>query len=39
MADADFYKQSPAIVAEATKRAAELEEELMHCLERWEELG
>ena len=39
MADPDFYKQDPAIITKATTRAAELEEELMHCLERWEELG
>jgi ATP-binding cassette subfamily F protein uup len=39
MADPDFYKQSSDIITQATTRAAELEEELMHCLERWEDLG
>ena len=39
MSDPDFYKQAPDIITAATTRAAELEEELMTCLERWEELG
>jgi len=39
MSDPNFYKQAPDIITVATTRAAALEEELMECLERWEELG
>ena len=39
MSDPEFYKQDQTTITKATTRAAELEEELMQCLERWEELG
>jgi ATP-binding cassette subfamily F protein uup len=39
MAEPEFYKQDAATITTATTRAAEIEEELLHCLERWEELG
>lgn len=39
MSDASFYRESPDVIGQVTARAAEIEEELMQCLERWEELG
>jgi ABC transport system ATP-binding/permease protein len=39
MAGSDLYTQTPERVAEVTQRHADIEEQLMTLLERWEELG
>ncbi|WP_374585455.1 ATP-binding cassette domain-containing protein [Ideonella dechloratans] len=39
LADSDFYNRAPQRVAEVTQRHAQIEEELMALLERWEALG
>ncbi|KAB0582466.1 ATP-binding cassette domain-containing protein [Ideonella dechloratans] len=39
LADSDFYTRAPQRVAEVTQRHAQIEEELMALLERWEALG
>ncbi|WP_010584627.1 ATP-binding cassette domain-containing protein [Schlesneria paludicola] len=38
MASPDFYQQDKLVIASATKRSGEIEEELMNSLERWEVL-
>ncbi|WP_022979932.1 ATP-binding cassette domain-containing protein [Ideonella sp. B508-1] len=39
LADSGFYTRAPQRVAEVTQRHAQIEEELMALLERWEALG
>ena len=39
LADPAFYVREAARAGDLSRRHAEIEEELMHCLERWEALG